>query len=99
MSRAIQHTVSFRLVHEPGSDQEESFLADARALAEIPGVDDFRQLRQVSPKSDHTFWFTMNFADPAAHDAYTNHPTHVAFVRDRWEVEVASFQELDFVSL
>ncbi|CAI9401280.1 Dabb family protein [Aestuariimicrobium sp. T2.26MG-19.2B] len=95
----IQHTVSFRLVHAPGSDQERDFLDVASGLADIPGVQNFRQLRQVSPKSDHTFWFTMDFADQTAYDAYTNHPVHVAFVRDRWEPEVTSFQELDFVAL
>ena len=95
----IQHTVSFRLVHAPGSAEEAAFLAAARALADIPGVQNFVQLRQVSPKSDHTFSFSMDFADQAAYDTYNAHPTHVAFVRDRWEVEVADFQELDFVAL
>lgn len=95
----ITHTVSFRLVHRAASPEEAAFLADARALAEIPGVQHFSQKRQVSPKSDHTFSFSMDFADQASYDAYNTHPTHVAFVRDRWDVEVADFQELDFVQL
>lgn len=38
----IQHTVVFRLRHQPGSREEHAFLADARtALTSIPGVEDF----------------------------------------------------------
>ena len=99
MTSAIQHTVTFRLQHPAGSDAERDFLTTARALADIPGVQDFQQLRQVSPKSDFTFSFSMRFADAAAYQAYNDHPTHVAFVRDRWQSEVADFSELDFVAL
>ena len=96
---SIQHTVAFRLRHPAGSAAEREFLATALSLADIPGVQDFQQLRQVSPKSDFTFFFTMRFADEAVYRAYNDHPTHVAFVRDRWQAEVTGFQELDFVAL
>lgn len=95
----IEHTVTFRLRHAPGSPAETAFLAAARELATIPGVRDFAIRRQVSPKYDHTFGITMHFADQAAYDRYNTHPLHVAFVRDRWVPEVAAFQEADFVSL
>jgi hypothetical protein len=95
----IQHTVVFRLRHAAGSRGEQDFLAAARELAQIPGVEDFQQLRQVSPKSDFTFWFTMRFADADAYQGYNEHPTHIAFVRDRWVPEVEAFSELDFVEL
>lgn len=94
----IQHTVVFRLSHAADSPEEAAFLADARAaLTSIPGVEDFRISRQVSPKSDLMFQFSMVFADEAAYDAYNAHPTHVAFVSSRWVPEVAAFQEYDFV--
>jgi hypothetical protein len=94
----IQHTVVFRLVHPSGSPEEAAFLADGRAaLTSIPGVEDFRITRQVSPKSDLAHQFSMVFADDAAYQAYNDHPTHVAFVADRWAPEVAEFQEYDFV--
>ena len=99
MTSAIQHTVAFRLRHPAGSDAERDFLTAALALADIPGVQEFQQLRQVSPKSDFTFFFTMRFVDAAAYGAYNDHPTHVAFVRDRWQAEVADFAELDLVAL
>ena len=95
---SIEHTVVFRLVHEPGSAEEDAFLADARAaLTSISGVQDFRIRRQVSPKSELAYQFSMVFADAAAYRAYNDHPTHVAFVTERWATEVGDFQEYDFV--
>ncbi len=99
MTAPIQHTVAFSLRHASGSAAETDFLSAARALATIPGVERFEQLRQVNPKSDFAFSFSMHFADEDAFRAYNNHPIHVAFVRDRWDTEVSTFQELDFVPL
>ncbi|NQX11553.1 Dabb family protein [Microbacteriaceae bacterium VKM Ac-2855] len=95
---SIQHTVAFRLVHPAGSAGEAEFLDTAREkLTSIPGVTEFAINQQVSPKSDLAWQFTMVFADQAAYDAYNVHPTHVDFVRSRWQSEVAEFQEYDFV--
>lgn len=95
----IRHTVVFTLKYAAGSPEETAFLADARILQAIPGVEKFEQLRQVSPKADYAFGFSMEFADRAAYERYNNHPDHVAFVRDRWVPEVARFQEIDYVAL
>lgn len=95
----IRHTVVFRLKHARDSEAERHFLADARALASIPGVERFEQLRQVSAKNDYDFGFSMEFADQAAYSGYNDHPVHVAFVRDRWIPEVESFLEIDYVPL
>jgi hypothetical protein len=95
----IRHTVVFRLKHPTGSSAEQKFLADARILAAIPGVEKFEQLRQVSPKNDYRFGFSMEFADQAAYAAYNDHPDHVAFVRDRWVPEVEAFLEIDYERL
>ena len=95
----IRHTVVFRLKHEAGSAAEAEFLSAAKALADIPGVEAFEQLRQVSPKNDYRFGFSMEFADQAAYAGYNEHPDHVAFVRDRWIPEVADFMEIDYVPL
>lgn len=96
----IQHTVVFRLVHEPGSAQEQEFLATGRdTLTSIPGVTEFAVNRQISPKSDLRHQFTMVFADQDAYDAYNGHPSHVGFVQSRWIPEVAEFQEYDFEAL
>ena len=93
----IRHTVVFTLKHSQGSAEEKKFLEDALALAGIPTVQNFERLRQVSRKNNFKFGFSMEFADQAAYDAYDTHPTHVAFVRDRWKVEVADFMEIDYV--
>lgn len=95
----IRHTVVFTLKHAAGSAQEAAFLKDARILARIPGVQDFEQLRQVSPKTDFDFGFAMRFADETAYAAYNAHPDHEAFVRDRWLVEVERFMEIDYQPL
>jgi hypothetical protein len=95
----IRHTVQFKLKHEPGSPQEQDFLAAALALTTIPGVTRFEQSRQVSGKNPYAFNFSMEFADQGAYDGYNNHPVHVSFVRDRWIPEVEKFLEADFVLL
>ena len=98
-SPALRHTVVFRLKHPRGSAAERSFLADARQLALIPGVERFEQLRQTSPKNGFTYGFSMEFADAAAYQRYSAHPVHVAFVNERWLPEVAEFMEIDYEPL
>lgn len=95
----IRHTVVFRLKHPKGSAAETAFLADAKVLADIPGVAKFEQLRQVSPKNNYTFGFLMEFADQAAYQGYNDHPVHAAFVRERWKKEVDRFLEIDYEPL
>lgn len=95
----IRHTVAFRLKHPRGSAEEKSFLDAGKALADIPGVERFEQLGQVSPKNDFHFGYSMEFADQAAYQGYNDHPVHVAYVRDRWIPEVEAFLEIDYVPL
>jgi len=95
----IRHTVVFSLKHAAGSAEEAAFLRDAKILATIPGVQKFEQLRQISPKADYAFGFSMEFADQAAYSTYNDHPDHVAFVQTRWVPEVAKFQEIDYAPL
>jgi Stress responsive A/B Barrel Domain len=93
----IRHTVVFRLRHEPGSEAESGFLWSAsEQLEPIPGVERFEVLRQVGGQSEFRFSLSMEFADAAAYAAYNQHPSHTAFVRDRWIPEVEQFLELDF---
>lgn len=95
----IRHTVVFRLKHAPGSPEENAFLQDAMVLAAIPGVEKFEQLREISPKNNFAYGFSMEFADEAAYRTYNDHPDHVAFVRDRWMTEVDDFLEVDYAPL
>jgi hypothetical protein len=95
----IRHTVMFNLRHAKGSLMERSFLRDADVLATIPGVENFEKRRQVSAKCEYAFSFAMEFKDQKAYDGYNKHPKHVAFVRDRWDREVAKFMEADYEAL
>ena len=95
----IRHSVIFTLKHPADSDAEHAFLRDAKILADIPGVEKFERLRQVSAKNDYAFGFSMEFADQAAYSGYNAHPYHVAFVRDRWVPEVEKFLEIDYVAV
>ena len=95
----IRHTVVFRLKHAAGAAAEAAFLEEALILAGIPGVENFERLKQVSPKNDYRFGFSMEFADQRAYDGYDRHPQHTAFVRERWEKEVEIFLEIDYAPL
>ncbi len=95
----IRHTVVIRLKHMHGSREEADFLAEARTLARIPGVENFEALRQVGKKNEYTFGLSMEFADRAAYDAYNVHPGHVRFVKERWMKEVDAFLEIDYTAL
>ena len=95
----IRHAVVFTLKHPPGSAAEAKFLEDALILEKIPTVRNFERLREVSPKNGFKFGFAMEFETQAAYDAYNTHPDHVAFVRDRWQTEVADFMETDTVRI
>jgi hypothetical protein len=95
----IRHTVVFRLKHPEGSPEEAAFLAAARKLAGIPGVEKFECLRQIGGKADYRFGLSMEFADQAAYSGYNDDVLHAAFVRDRWIPEVAAFLELDFLKM
>ena len=95
----IRHTVVFRLKHGKSSAEEKGFLAAADVLGTIPGVERFEKLRQVSPKNDYTFGFSMEFADEAAYRGYNDHADHVRFVQERWLPEVDAFLEIDYERL
>ena len=96
----IVHTVMFNLKHQLDAPETMSFLLDGqRILAAIPVVENFQVLRQVSPKNDFTFFFSMEFAGQDAYQSYNNHPEHVKFVKERWEKEIKNFLEADFEKL
>ena len=96
--KRIRHSVIFCLRHDLQAAETEQFLADGKSiLASIPAVENFEVLRQVSPKNDYHFGFSMEFSGQAAYDSYNAHPAHVDFVRNRWEKEVTRFLEIDYV--
>ncbi|MEE9368873.1 MAG: Dabb family protein [Pontiella sp.] len=93
----IVHSVFFKLNHASGSAKEALFLEQAAELQNIPGVESFQLLKETSPKNSFEFGLSMEFIDQAAYDGYNNHPDHVHFVQEVWLIEVADFQEIDYV--
>lgn len=91
----IRHAALFTLNHPPGSPEEASFLAALADLASLPGVEAFQISREISPRNAFAFTVSMCFADQEAYDGYNQHPSHLAFVAERWLLEVASFMEHD----
>ena len=96
VANRVRHTVAFTLVHKEGSAEERDFLQTAEQLANIPGVEAYELLAEVSPKNGYRFGILMEFADRAAYDRYNEHPDHVRFVQERWLPEVSEFLELDY---
>ena len=96
----ILHTVAFRLRYAKDAPGTQVFLQDAeRILTGIPQVENFQVLREVSEKNDFDFGFSMEFENQAAYDAYNDHPTHQAFVIQRWLKEVSDFMEVDYMGM
>jgi hypothetical protein len=95
----IRHSVVFTPTGAEGSAEEADLLAAIRRLAEIPGVEAFELMREVSPKNDFRYGLTMEFGGTDAYRAYNEHPDHVAFVEQRWDAEVGAFLEIDTVAL
>ena len=93
----IQHMVIFNLKYEKGTADADRFLSDGeRILSNIPEVQNFQVLKQVSLKNDYNWGFLMIFSGKDAYTAYNTHPEHVAFVENRWKKEVTKFLEIDF---
>jgi hypothetical protein len=92
----IRHTVIFKLKHPKGSLEEQNFLAAARQLAAIPGVEKFECLKQISQKNKYDFGLSMEFANQQVYTQYNSHPDHIAFIEKRWLQEVEDFLEIDY---
>ncbi len=92
----IRHTVVFKLKHAANSEAEADFLQAARTLAEIPVVQNFECLRQVSQKNIYDFGLSMEFDTMEDYQTYNDHPDHVDFVQNRWLKEVSDFMEIDY---
>lgn len=96
---AIRHMVVFTLHAGKDNAQAEAFLRESKEeLAVIPGVESFEVFRQVSPKADFDYGFSMVFADEKVYGDYNAHPVHVRYVEERWKKEVSRFQEIDLVA-
>jgi len=92
----IRHTVVFKLKYPGNSPEEKDFLNAAKKLANIPGVQNFESLKQISKKNKFDFGLSMEFASQKLYDDYSNHPDHVQFVQKFWLKYVEDFLEIDY---
>jgi hypothetical protein len=92
----ITHTVFMKLMHSAGSEEEQSFLEAAALLSGIPKVNNYRIVRELSPKNNYDWGLVMEFNSPEDYQSYNDHPDHTAFVENVWIPNVLEFQEIDY---
>ena len=92
----IYHSVFLKLKHAKNSPEESRFLAAAKQLDSIPGVQNFQVLKQTSVKNNFDYGLLMEFEDQKQYDDYSNHPDHVQFIEHFWLKDVADFLEIDY---
>lgn len=95
----IQHSVIFKLKCAKDSAEEQDFFKAAKKLANIPGVEKFECLKQISRKNKFEYGLSMEFANQELYDQYNNHPDHVAFIQQNWLPSVTDFMEIDYEPL
>ena len=95
----ITHSVFMKLKYASGSAQEKVFMERAEKLADIPGVLNYRIVKETSPKNDFEYGLVMQFESQKEYDSYNDHPEHSAFVEEVWIPNVATFQEIDYQQL
>ena len=92
----ICHSVVFKLKYPKNSKEEVKFLNASKDLSSIPGVNNFRCLRQISKKNNFDYGIFMEFDTQEDYEAYNNHSEHISFVQTFWVNYVDDFLELDF---
>ncbi|MCE6988013.1 Dabb family protein [Dyadobacter sp. CY323] len=95
----IFHSVFLKLKHPKDSEKETLFLNAARDLQDIPGVQNFKVLKQTSPKNQFEYGLSMEFDNQSDYDAYSIHPDHERFIKEFWIPDVADFLEIDYQEL
>lgn len=54
----------------------------------IPAVENFRLHCQMNPENEYKYAFVVEFADPAALEAFQAHPLHQNYVQEQWNKNV-----------
>ena len=95
--KRIKHLVIFCLKSGKDSLETSKFLADGKSiLSSIHVAEKFKVMEQISLKNEYDFGFSMEFKSKEAYEKYNSYPSHVDFVKTRWENEVTTFLEIDF---
>ena len=99
LSSGIEHTVFFKLKTASGSEAEAAFFDAAKQLALIPGVKNFKVLKQISAKNNFDYGLSMHFDSTEEYYNYNSHPQHVAFIQEYWMKNVEDFLEIDHTEI
>lgn len=100
----LMHVVHFWLDPALSDGEVEDFLAGVRSLADVPTVRDFHLGEPAATPSrgvvDNSFDYSLVvwFDDVPGHDAYQEHPIHLAFV-EAHEAKFARVRVRDSASL
>jgi hypothetical protein len=92
----ITHSVFFKLKYPSGSVEADTFFAAAKELSSIPGVQNFKDVRQTGKKNSYEYGLIMEFASQGLYDEYNKHPLHVQFIERYWIPAVTEFMEIDY---
>lgn len=93
----IFHTVMFKLKTKDKRKQNVFLKESKSSLSSIPEVVNFQVRKQISKKNPYEFQFYMTFESQKDYDSYNKNPIHLDYVKNRWDIEVDSFQEADFL--
>jgi hypothetical protein len=92
----IRHSVILKLKENISNESKKAFFDAADKLKEIPDVETFEVLNQISPKNKFEYGISMEFDTNEKYENYSNHPVHVAFIQNFWIPNVEDFLEIDY---
>lgn len=95
----IRHSVILKLKSDLGLEEKQAFFDAVDKLAEIPNVQKFEVLKQISTKNKFEYGISMEFDNQEQYDFYSNHTEHQAFIQNFWIKSVEDFLEIDYILL
>lgn len=96
---AIRHSGLLKFKTNVTAEEKQAFFIALKDLEQIGGVEKMEISKQISPKNEFEYGFSMEFADEDIYKAYNVHPSHDAFVKNYWLKYVEDFMEIDTVKL
>jgi len=92
----IRHSVILTLKSSLSPEDKMQYFAAVDELKQIPGVQKFEVLKQISSKNSFQYGISMEFENQEAYDVYAGHSLHSAFVKKYWAACVEDFLEIDY---
>lgn len=92
----IRHSVILKLKENISHESKQAFFEAVDTLVDIPNVQKFEVLNQISPKNKFEYGISMEFENQEQYDTYSNHPAHLDFIQNFWIPNVEDFLEIDY---